>query len=311
MQIKSYFQRKAVKLWIKRYADTGDIQNMRSGRKAIMYTPASSRHRNIVEEHTKDPFTSTRSTAMTHGVSMAVVRKHLHAGGIHCYRPARKIALSPIHRQARMEFAHQYATFDWTNNIVIFTDEKCFKSDKDGRKILWRKAGTRYDEANTLPCRTSGRITLGYWGWMSSMGPGELVEVGGRFNSHSYLDLLKNVLLPSVRIVYPEPNHIYFVHDNCSVHRARVVNEWLTAQSNITIINWPSKSPDLNPIENLWGQMVLNWDPSEVKNKNNLNKVVTSTWESLRGSNMCWNMVTGMPSRLQEVINSKGAATRY
>lgn len=28
--------------------------------------------------------------------------------------------------------------------MVNFSDEKTFKSDKDGRKILWRKGGARY-----------------------------------------------------------------------------------------------------------------------------------------------------------------------
>lgn len=306
-----FLQRKTVQLWIRRYASTGEIDNLKRGRKSITYTEANARHRDIIAAHTANPFATTRSTALQHGVSMDVVRRHLHAGGIHCYRPAKKIALSPAHRQARIEFARQYLNFNWQDNIVIFTDEKCFKSDKDGRIFLWRTTGTRYNEVNTLPCRTSGRITLGYWGWMSSMGPGELVEVGGRMTGLKYLELLRDVMLPSVRNVYPEPHHIYFVHDNCAVHRAQVVRDWLRTQSNITIIDWPSKSPDINPIENLWGQMVLNWDPSEVRTKINLEKLVTSTWESYRGRDMCWNMVTGMSRRLQEVMNQEGAATRY
>lgn len=55
----------------------------------------------------------------------------------------------------------QYVEFDWENSIVIFTDEKSFRSDKDGRKILWRRPWDRYDPNNILPLRTSGRITLG------------------------------------------------------------------------------------------------------------------------------------------------------
>lgn len=70
----------------------------------------------------------------------------------------------------------------------------------------------------------SGRVTLGYWGWMSSMGPGEIVEIGGRLNAHSYLEVLQEVMLLSVRVVYPE-QHINFVQDNCSVHRAATVRE--------------------------------------------------------------------------------------
>lgn len=38
---------------------------------------------------------------------------------------------------------HNYFNFDWKNNVVICSDEKTFKLNKDGREILWRKGGER------------------------------------------------------------------------------------------------------------------------------------------------------------------------
>lgn len=271
---------------------------------------SSARHHDIVARHKAEPFLSTRVTATAHNVCLQTVRNHLHSAGLRCSKPARKILMSTAHRQKRLEFARSYIDFDWENNVVIFSDEKTFKSDKDGRKILWRKGGERYKLSNLLPCRTSGRISVGYWGWMSSMGPGELVEIAGRSNSYDYLDILSNLMLPTVRIHYPD-EHIYFVQDNCAVHRAHIVQNWRRDQVNITVIDWPAKSPDLNPIENLWGHMVLNWDSSQARSKQNLDDLVTSTWESLRGSNICLNMVKSMRRRLQEVIENEGGPTHY
>lgn len=299
-----------MQFWVHRYTAEGTIDAKRPGPKAIAYTDANPLHRNIVATYSADGFATTRNTAIMHDVSMTIVRRHLRAAKIKCRKPAKKILLTALHKEERMRFARKFIDFDWCNNIVIFSDEKCFKSDKDGRKILWRKDGERYHQKNILPCRSSGRITLGYWGWMSSMGPGELVEVGGRNTSQGYLDILQNVMLPTVRVAYPD-EHIYFVHDNCSVHRARMVQDWLSVQENLTVIEWPSKSPDLNPIENLWGHMVLNWDSSDVRSKRNLDNLVSSMWESFRGTDLCENLVASMRTRLQEVIDNEGAPIRY
>lgn len=154
-------QRNTVRLWIRRYQETGEVKRYRPGPQATMFTEQSPRHREIVRLHTEDPFKTTRSTAVTYDISLDTVRKHLHVAGLHNYKPARKIELTEAHRQARMRFASKYLNFDWENEIVIFTDEKSFKSDKDGRKILWRRPKERYNPQNVLPLRTSGRITLG------------------------------------------------------------------------------------------------------------------------------------------------------
>lgn len=241
---------------------------------------------------------------------MQTVRRRLNEGGLVRHIPARKILLTQAHKDDRIAFCLQYYNFDWINNIVIFVDEKTFKSDKHGRKILYRRKNERYVEANTLPNRSSGRISLGFWGWMSSMGPGEVVEVSGRMNGVQYKELLNDVFLPTVRSAYPDGT-IYLAQDNSAIHRSQVVQEWLASHPDIEIIQWPAKSPDLNPIENLWGQMILNWDPIEVRNNTNLRNLVHSTWESLRGSEMCWNMVADMRLRMTYILENSGGHIPY
>lgn len=129
------------------------------------------------------------------------------------------------------------------------------------------------------------------------MGPGELVEVGGRMTGEEFVRVLRDVMLPTVRIHYPEGT-IYLCQDNCKVHTCRVVEAWFSQQQDIVRLPWPAKSPDLNPIENLWGLMVLDQDSTEIRNNDNLQREAHTTWERLRGTDTCWNMVAGMRNRL-------------
>ena len=41
------------------------------------------------------------------------------------------------------------------------------------------------------------------------------------------------------------------MQDNASAHKAKATMEWL-ANNHVKTLNWPAKSPDLNPIENFW-----------------------------------------------------------
>ncbi|KAI5635843.1 transposase domain-containing protein [Phthorimaea operculella] len=210
--------RKTIRFWIRRAEETGgDL----SAHHRQLYQRATTREQDaaIVEAHKERPFLNTATTASQYSVSQDTIRRRLKEGGLKNRKPAKKIVFTQAHAEARVGFCLQYYNFDWENNVVIFVDEKTFRSDKHGRSVLWRPDGTRYEVAHVLPNKTSGHVSLGFWGWISSAGPGELVEIDGRMNATEYVELLRDVMVPTVRLHHPEGT-IYLVQDNSSVHNA-------------------------------------------------------------------------------------------
>lgn len=265
----------------------------------------------MINTYSEHLFTPTRQFAEEFNCSLDTIRKHLHRNGIHNRKPAKKIALTDGHRAARLRFARDYRDFDFSN--AIFSDEKCFKSSQHGRQYLWRVDNTRYEARNLNPNNESGRITVNMWGWMSSDGPGELAFIPGRSNGQVYRQLLEDVMVPTVRTVYPVEDvpEIIFIQDNCPIHRARVVQDWLATQPDIKMVSWPSKSPDLNPIEHLWALMVQKWDNRNERRKEELVSHCNDIWEKFRGSDLCENLVKSMRDRCDAVIDAGGGATKY
>ncbi len=75
-------------------------------------------------------------------------------------------------------------------------------------------------------------------------------------------------------------------------------------------MDWPSMSPDLNPIEHLWS--ILKWKVEERKvfNTHQLCDVVMEEWKRTPVAT-CEALVNSMPKRVKAVLESNGGHTKY
>jgi transposase len=110
--------------------------------------------------------------------------------------------------------------------------------------------------------------------------------------------------------LFGERNFI-FQDDNCRVHRARVVREFFDEQG-VRTLPWFSKSPDLNPIENIWGRMISIMYKNEFRSNTveQLQQKIVDTWHEI-SPEYTRELVSSMSRRLQMIIANNGAMTKY
>ena len=99
---------------------------------------------------------------------------------------------------------------------------------------------------------------------------------------------------------------------NAPVHTAKDVQKWLKTNKIKILKNWPSQSPDLNPIEHLWHELEtrIRNRPNNLKNLKELEAALKEEWNKIP-QNVLMNLIESMPSRIQACIKSKGYPTKY
>ena len=92
-------------------------------------------------------------------------------------------------------------------------------------------------------------------------------------------------------------------------HTAKITKEWLWNNS-VTILDWPSQSPDLNPIEHLWRDLKMAVHQPSPSNLTELERICKEEWQKIPKSR-CEKLVASFPRRLMAVLAQKGASTQY
>ena len=99
--------------------------------------------------------------------------------------------------------------------------------------------------------------------------------------ARGYVEIPEAYLLPYADEIAPEGN-ISFVHDHAPIYDAHIVEEFFENHPYITQIYWPGKFMDCNPIENLFGHIVLEWKNADERHPAALIIHVHQVWDRLR-----------------------------
>jgi transposase len=77
-------------------------------------------------------------------------------------------------------------------------------------------------------------------------------------------------------------------------------------------MNWPARSPDLNPIEYVWYQLKRrpNVYPTRPTTKEEPKQRIATEWYKFTEKG-CLKYIDSMPARIKAIIKSKGDPTEY
>ena len=147
------------------------------------------------------------------------------------------------------------------------------------------------------------------WAVFSSSGKTPICFISSRMNSEIYCQLLEEVLIPFSENIMDE--NMVFQQDNAACHASKSTKQFLK-DHNIPVLDWPACSPDLNPIENVWGRLSRNVFKLGRKFEivGQLKRAIQEEW--LKPSpNTLNSFIKSMPRRIQEVIVKRGNVTHY
>jgi len=94
------------------------------------------------------------------------------------------------------------------------------------------------------------------WGSIPITMPGTIHFIEGKLLAEGYRDLLREVTLPNARQLLG--HNFYFLDDDDPKHgglRGSVFETNFIRANLIRGMNFPPRSPDLNPMENFWSKL--------------------------------------------------------
>lgn len=251
------------------------------------------------------------SSGLNVRVSHETVRKVLRNKGLLSYVAIRKPLLTLRDRLKRKKWCKDrllWTVEDWSR--VIFSDESNFEvMNRKGRVIVKRFKSEKYHSRYVTPRLQGGGGSVGIWGCISHKGRGLCNIYTGRINQYSYLEILKNSLLPSVRLFYNQSKRWIFQQDGASAHTANSVKAWME-KKKFNVLPWCPRSPDLNPIEHVWAIIDRQMMNIKVTSVEHLKEVLKQHWDDFP-KEVVMQLIESMPRRVRACYKAKGGHFKY
>ncbi|KAK3562781.1 hypothetical protein QTP86_008381 [Hemibagrus guttatus] len=167
---------------------------------------------------------------------------------------------------------------------------------------------TSVKKKNIIPTVKYGGGSVMVWGCFAASGPGRLAVINGTMNSAVYQKILKENVRPSVCDLKLKRTWV-LQQGNDSKHISKSTSEWLN-KNKMKTLEWPSQSPDLNPIEMLWHDLKKVVHAQKPSNVAELQQFCKDEWAKIPPQR-CNRLNASYRKRLIAVVAANGGPTSY
>ena len=303
-----------LKKWVQKVKGKGNLNTFKGAKKPANYSARDVRALKIAAvRNGHDSVAKIGELAQFNGCHKTIV-KYLKQENLVSIVAAKVPLLKPIHVKKRLRFlqlhAGAYLNYwkSWT-----FSDESSFHLDcaKGVKRIIIRR-NERYLPENVVGTRQLGAGKLMIWSHISYDGIGPLIFISGGIDQRVYIDILSRYVLPHlIRCLNTIGITQRYQDDGASCHDAQAVIDFC-ARKGIDRPFWPPNSPDLNPIEHVWGWVnnKLTAMKDKPQNIDELKIALTKFWDEITVTSI-QNLYKSMGKRMEAVRKAKGWNTKF
>ncbi len=341
---KAKVTKKVAKHWVSRYLSTGGVQKKRSsGRPSSMSRQAKEQAHGLLLGGEHGGAAKVAREVHMVGLTPTILHRNTVVRGaksygqevglpIRCVRgkPAKKLTQGTMKK--RLEFALRNRGRNWRH--VMFSDRKRFSFTNPGAKVRyvrWELEGSQ-GEAYTVNHSQSinlyaGMTPTGVTSVYCCAGTSKQKTIfknkkgkaASNITSAEYKEVLQKTLLEDGQKIFTNSglNTWVLQQDNDPSHKVAggVIDDWdeggRRSRAHVTLLDqWPPNSPDLNPIENLWGLVQAKVDGLGCKSFDEFKAAVIKTLRET-STTVLQALYKSMPKRIEQVIEAGGGKTKY